>query len=674
LLGRALCDKHPAIPGVGSGPDIDLLLQLRLRKVCQVLKSFPQLLDFNLVLNFNQTSSKRLESVLSAIIKQPYKNWHLWITIADGVGFDQYNPIKDYQQYDSRIRVVCGDCEKGLSDFPFIPVDSTSPYLAILPEDHTIPPDWLASWLCEIQGISIPFPLTNPASFSAQRLIKVIDSGWQPWQSEMAHQCQEANQRPHILLICCNSEEADSRAFLESLLRDWKTSRPFPIRLILKDQDSLRKTYEEICPDTLVLSDYPNVAERRCVLDRILFPLPRLVLSLSTADHDVLDELRPLSLPVINYLHEYALPANDLSSLSRTKAMVRCSDHYIGSSEAIEKIISSDCGIKESDTSIIKPFNVDGLQIKEDIRLTSGKKLINLLSFLSSSSSLIDAKWPSSYPLLSVIVPNYNHSRYLPERLNSILDQGIKNIEILLFDDASSDDSVDLLEKFAASDSRAKLFLNAVNSGSTFKQWKKSLALAKGRYVWIAESDDSAEPSLASALIRTLERNPNLALAYTQSRMIDEFGNCIGSPLEWTNDVSRTRWTRDYEADGLEEIRTALSIKNTIPNASAVVFRNFAGIEDLVDTGIRYCGDWLFWIRLCQRGGVAFSARQQNLWRQNTSNARNRPNGELEWAEGKSIIEEAARTLACSELETQGLVNSFREKCNPKLGISNGCS
>jgi glycosyltransferase involved in cell wall biosynthesis len=322
----------------------------------------------------------------------------------------------------------------------------------------------------------------------------------------------------------------------------------------------------------------------------------------------------------------------------------------------------------------IHPSGRRGPRSADKTDLGFAERIAPFSKFFSSSSSIVDDQWTSSEPLLTVIVPNYNHSRYLPERLKSVLDQGIRNLEILLLDDASSDGSVEILAKFAASDSRARLFRNTINSGSTFKQWKKSLALAKGRYVWIAESDDSAEPSLASALIRTLERNPNLALAYTQSRMIDEFGNCIGSPLEWTNDVSRTRWTRDYEADGLEEIRTALSIKNTIPNASAVVFRNFAGIEDLVDTGIRYCGDWLFWIRLCQRGGVAFSARQQNLWRQNTSNARNRPNGELEWAEGKSIIEEAARTLACSELETQALVNSFREKCNPKLGISNGCS
>ena len=107
----------------------------------------------------------------------------------------------------------------------------------------------------------------------------------------------------------------------------------------------------------------------------------------------------------------------------------------------------------------------------------------------------------------------------------------------------------------------------------------------------------------------------------------------------------------------------SLSVKNTIPNASAVVFRNFEGIAGLVEENVRLCADWLFWVRLCARGGVAFSAEPLNRWRLNTSNARTKPPGELEWREGRAVIEEAARFLNASEGETLRLVEAFEQKC-----------
>ncbi len=270
---------------------------------------------------------------------------------------------------------------------------------------------------------------------------------------------------------------------------------------------------------------------------------------------------------------------------------------------------------------------------------------------------------PDSHPLVTVIVPNYNHAPYLTRRLESIAAQGIQEMEILLLDDASTDGSREILRAFAATHPHTRLVLNAENSGSTFKQWRKGLAMARGHFVWIAESDDSAEPGLLAALLQKLQRDPDAVLAYAQSRMIDDADRDLGLPLEWTSDLSPTRWLEDFTATGTEEIRTALSIKNSIPNASAVVFRNFEGIVDLVDDSIRLCADWLFWVRLCQRGGVAFDARPLNRWRQRTSNARTRPPGELEWLEGAQVVAECAEALAASPREREALLSAFRARC-----------
>ncbi|HEV2211104.1 MAG TPA: FkbM family methyltransferase [Verrucomicrobiae bacterium] len=270
---------------------------------------------------------------------------------------------------------------------------------------------------------------------------------------------------------------------------------------------------------------------------------------------------------------------------------------------------------------------------------------------------------PSEQPLVTIIVPNYNHARFLPERLASIRSQQVASLEILLLDDASQDGSRTLLEQFVQTEPRARLLANDSNSGSTFKQWKKALGIARGKYIWLAESDDSAHPALLQTLLGVLEARSDLALAYAQSRMLDADGKDLGLPLGWTDDISADRWRADYRVAGRAELELALSIKNTIPNASAVLFRNFQGIADLVDDTMRLCADWLFWVSLCEKGGVGFVARPLNYWRQNTSHARTRPPGVLEWEEGRRVIERAVKLLGLGPHETERRLKAFEQRC-----------
>jgi len=141
----------------------------------------------------------------------------------------------------------------------------------------------------------------------------------------------------------------------------------------------------------------------------------------------------------------------------------------------------------------------------------------------------------------------------------------------------------------------------------------------------------------------------------------------LGLPLAWTDDISTTRWRSDYIAEGRTELLQALSIKNTIPNASAVVFRNFRGIADLVDDSMRLCADWLFWVRLCGRGDVAFHSAALNSWRQNSSHARTELPGVLEWQEGQHVIQTAGELLEMSLSEKQRLLNAFENRCQAWL-------
>ena len=96
---------------------------------------------------------------------------------------------------------------------------------------------------------------------------------------------------------------------------------------------------------------------------------------------------------------------------------------------------------------------------------------------------------------VSVIVPNYNYEQYLPERIDSILNQTYTDFELILLDDASTDGSATLIEKYKDNPHVSHVVINEENSGSPFRQWMKGIVLARGEWVWIAEADDLCEPA-----------------------------------------------------------------------------------------------------------------------------------------------------------------------------------
>lgn len=94
-------------------------------------------------------------------------------------------------------------------------------------------------------------------------------------------------------------------------------------------------------------------------------------------------------------------------------------------------------------------------------------------------------------PLVSVIIPNYNHARFLDERIQSVLNQTYQNFELIILDDKSTDNGLEVINKYKDDSHISHIVVNEENSGSPFKQWHKGFELAKGDWIWLAESDDS---------------------------------------------------------------------------------------------------------------------------------------------------------------------------------------
>jgi len=223
-------------------------------------------------------------------------------------------------------------------------------------------------------------------------------------------------------------------------------------------------------------------------------------------------------------------------------------------------------------------------------------------------------------PLVTVIVPNFNHAKYLRARLDSIYSQDYPHFEVILLDDASSDDSIEVLREYAGRHAaNTSLHVNVENSGGVFWQWKKGLALARGDLIWIAESDDYCDSTHLSVLVRFF-RNEALTLAFCRSEFVrDDDCKTVWSTDEALVDCLGSQLRRPFVQSAHQLVNHAWGKKNLIVNASSAVFRHPGALPLLDDeswTRLRLCGDWIFYLHLIRGGLVGYTPDTTNYYRQ----------------------------------------------------------
>lgn len=217
--------------------------------------------------------------------------------------------------------------------------------------------------------------------------------------------------------------------------------------------------------------------------------------------------------------------------------------------------------------------------------------------------------------MVSVIIPNFNHSCFLKERINSVLNQTFQDFEIIILDDCSTDNSRNIIEQYSSNHKVSRVIFNDKNSGSAFKQWQKGFSFARGEYVWIAESDDWCDNRFLEILVQAMEQYPDCSVAFAQSVCVDENGR-----IKWeTHFAGPSR-----PVDGREFISDYMLYKNTILNASMAIFRRRCLNSVSNDyTIFTYCGDWIFWIELALQGNVFIYNRSLNFFRKHRHDVTN---------------------------------------------------
>jgi glycosyltransferase involved in cell wall biosynthesis len=218
---------------------------------------------------------------------------------------------------------------------------------------------------------------------------------------------------------------------------------------------------------------------------------------------------------------------------------------------------------------------------------------------------------------VSVIIPNYNHSSHLRQRIDSVLNQSFRNFELVILDDCSTDGSQSIIEEYRNNPLVTTIILNKKNQGSPFKQWKLGVDHAKGDWIWIAESDDYADVKFLEKLMNAARAHPSAGLVYCDSNVVEGDSVLTETFADIKNIKHNTsRWNSDYFNSGVNEIENYLLPDGTINNTSAVLFKRDIFLKaDPFDINLRYTGDKYAFVKVLARSDVAYVKDALNYFR-----------------------------------------------------------
>lgn len=185
-------------------------------------------------------------------------------------------------------------------------------------------------------------------------------------------------------------------------------------------------------------------------------------------------------------------------------------------------------------------------------------------------------------PLVSICIPNYNNAEFVGEAIQSALDQTYENIEIIVADNQSTDDSCDIIQSFN-SDRRFNCYLNETNLGMV-GNFREVLGKAEGKYITFLCSDDLLKKETIENAVKKLEAFPDCAFAFGN---IEYIGSRQGQ--------SRFKFPEILEAG--EWVKASIKAGGNQAYIAGTVFRKFDekpenAIVDLVFF------DWYLWLKL----------------------------------------------------------------------------
>jgi glycosyltransferase involved in cell wall biosynthesis len=207
-----------------------------------------------------------------------------------------------------------------------------------------------------------------------------------------------------------------------------------------------------------------------------------------------------------------------------------------------------------------------------------------------------------------VCIPTFNAADYLREAIESVLDQGFADYELIVYDDASIDHTPRVMERYHRS--RVRYVRSEMNLGQA-GAWNRCVALARGDYIALLHADDRYLPGFLEERVSTLDRHGHVGMAFGPVLLIDENGAAVGekhvSPVAFV-------WPAP-------EFLNTLLLECVIYPPSVMVRRACYDTIGPFNTAHFWGIDWEFWLRLSTRYGVAYSATITAAYRVHSGSA-----------------------------------------------------
>lgn len=192
--------------------------------------------------------------------------------------------------------------------------------------------------------------------------------------------------------------------------------------------------------------------------------------------------------------------------------------------------------------------------------------------------------------LVSVIIPSYNHEKYIEKCIMSVINQTYKNLEILVMDDNSKDNSKKILKNIK--DSRLKVYYSNKNKG-TVRTINELTKKCKGEYIAIIGSDDIWEKNKISKQVSYLEKNLDIGAVFTATEIIDENDNLYENDAAFNDNV----FCNDNMSSG-KRMRIFFEKGNHLCHSSSLIRSSVIKKIGFYDITYRQLHDYEYWVRL----------------------------------------------------------------------------
>src|SRR5580693_2467327 len=201
-------------------------------------------------------------------------------------------------------------------------------------------------------------------------------------------------------------------------------------------------------------------------------------------------------------------------------------------------------------------------------------------------------------PKVSVLIPTYNYARYLPEAIQSVLEQDFQDFELLIADDCSNDNTAEVVRPFCTRDARVRFEVNSANLGMV-NNWNQCLAKARGEYIKFLFGDDKLIHRQAlSKMLALLNQYPSAVLAASARAILDKDSNTV--------DIYRDLPEGCHYGRKIITAYLMENGKNLVGEPSVVMFRKTDARRGF-DPKYQQIVDVEMWIHLLEKGGLAYT-------------------------------------------------------------------